>query len=153
VWLVVGAIAIASVGAGVAAALLLLPALGGSFAPGVKELTVSAERTWTDTGITCAAGDTFNIKGTGQAWFSTEESDLGPDGFKYGYDLDTRATASARPAALLGTLDTDDEPFVVGYAATYVCPVAGRLSLGVNDNSPQGNRGGFLATITHRPAE
>lgn len=54
-------------------------------------------------------------------------------------------------SALIGTLDTVDEPFYVGYAATYVCPVAGRLSLGVNDNDPQGNRGEFLALITHRP--
>ena len=151
-WLVVGVIALATVGAGVATALLLLPALGDASGPMVKELSVSAERTWTDTGMSCAAGDTFNVKATGQAWFSTEESDLGPDGFGYGYELDTRITNMASPAALIGTLDTVDEPFAVGYAATYVCPIAGRLSLGVNDNSPQGNRGEFLATITHRPA-
>jgi len=149
-WLVAGAIAVAAVGAGVATALLLLPAIGDASGPMVKELTVSAERTWTDTGMSCGAGDTFNIKATGQAWFSTEESDLGPDGFGYGYELDTRVTNMASPAALIGTLDTVDEPFSVGYAASYVCPVAGRLSLGVNDNSPQGNRGEFLATITHR---
>jgi hypothetical protein len=151
-WLVVGAIAVAFVGAGVAAALFLLPAMGGGSGPLVKEVTVSAEQTWTDTGMSCAAGDTFNIKATGQAWFSTEESDLGPDGFGYYYSLDTRVTPVERPGALIGTLDTVDEPFSVGYAATYECPVAGRLSLGVNDNSPQGNRGGFLATITHRRA-
>ncbi len=151
-WLVVGVIALATVGAGVATALLLLPAIGDASGPMVKELSVSAERTWTDTGMSCAAGDTFNVKATGQAWFSTEESDLGPDGFGYGYELDTRITNMASPAALIGTLDTVDEPFAVGYAATYVCPIAGRLSLGVNDNSPQGNRGEFLATITHRPA-
>jgi hypothetical protein len=55
-----------------------------------------------------------------------------------------------RTSALIGTLDTADEPFYVGYAATYVCPVAGRLSLGVNDNDPQGNRGEFRDWITHR---
>ncbi len=64
-WLVVGAIAVAAVGAGVATALLLLPAIGDASGPMVKELTVSAERTWTDTGMSCAAGDTFNIKATG----------------------------------------------------------------------------------------
>ena len=150
-WLVVGAIAIAAVGAGVATALLLLPAMGGAFGPMVKELTVSAERTWTDTGMSCAAGDTFNIKATGQAWFATEESDLGPDGFPDSR-LETRVAPSHPTSSLIGTLDSVDDPFFVGYAATYVCPVAGRLSLGVNDNSPQGNRGGFLATITHRSA-
>jgi hypothetical protein len=151
-WLVVGAIAAATIGVGVATALLLIPATRGG-GPTVKEVTVSAERTWTDTAMSCDVGDTFNIKATGQAWFSTEESDLGPDGFAYEYSLDTRVTPLGRPAALIGTLDTVDEPFSVGYAATYVCPVAGRLSLGVNDNSPQGNRGGFLATITHRRAD
>jgi hypothetical protein len=148
-WLVAGVIAVVAIGTGVAGTLLLLPTGNGGST--TKEFAVSVERTWSDTGISCAAGDTFNIKASGQAWFSTEDSNLGPDGLTSGERFESRVARSWDTSALIGTLDSVDEPFYVGYAATYVCPVAGRLSLGVNDNDPEGNRGEFLAVITHRP--
>jgi hypothetical protein len=37
-------------------------------------------------------------------------------------------------------------------ATTYECPVGGRLWLGVNDNTPEGNTGNFRAAVTHRPS-
>jgi hypothetical protein len=54
--------------------------------------------------------------------------------------------------ALIGSLDTVDELFYVGLATTYECPVGGRLWLGVNDNTPEGNTGNFTAAVTHRPS-
>ena len=161
-WLVAGAIGIVAIGGGVAAALLLRPDIG---APGggngqgnggqpvMTEVTVEVDQPWTDTGISCAAGDTFNIKASGQAWFRTENTYSGPDGMLSGEHSDSGITASAHPLALLGSLDTVDEPFYVGYATTYECPVGGRLSLGVNDNSPDGNTGNYWAAVTHRPKQ
>ena len=69
-----------------------------------------------------------------------------------GEHSDSAVTESAHPLALLGSLDTVDELFYVGLATTYECPVGGRLWLGVNDNTPEGNTGNFLAAVTHRPA-
>ena len=114
-------------------------------------VTVPVDQPWTDTGVSCAAGDTFNIKASGEAWFHSENTNSGPDGLISGQSGDSRVASNEYTAALLGTLDTVDEPFYVGYAATYVCPVAGRLSLGPNDNSLDGNEGEFWAAITYRP--
>lgn len=75
----------------------------------------------------------------------------GPDGLNTGEFVESRVARSENSLALIGTLDTVDEPFFVGYAATYVCPVGGVLYLGVNDNSLDGNDGQFWAAISHRP--
>jgi hypothetical protein len=160
-WLIAAAIGIVAVGGGVAAALLLRPdggvspngnGQGNGGQPVMTEVTVPVDQPWTDTGVSCAAGDTFNIKASGQAWFHSEGLKVGPEGLISGLYGESRVASSEYTAALLGTLDTVDEPFYVGYATTYVCPVGGRLSLGVNDNSLDGNTGNYWAAVTHRPS-
>ena len=160
-WLIAGVIAVLAIGAGVAALFLLRPwgdvTGGGSEAGGrggavTTEVFIPVDRPWTDTELSCDAGDTFNIKASGQAYFWTEELSVGPEGLQTGEFVESRVARSENSLSLIGTLDTVDEPFFVGYAATYVCPVAGRLSLGVNDNSLDGNGGQFWAAITLRPS-
>jgi hypothetical protein len=164
-WLVAAAIGIVAIGGGVAAALLLRPDNGAppggngdgdgddnGGQPTMTEVTVEVDQPWTDTGVSCAAGDTFNIRASGQAWFETENTNSGPDGMLSGEHSDSGVTGAAHPLALLGSLDTVDELFSVGLATTYECPVGGRLWLGVNDNTPGGNTGNYWAAVTHRPA-
>lgn len=167
-WLLVAAaIGIVAIGGGVAAALLLRPdtgappdgngdgngGSGGSGGqPTMTEVTVEVDQPWTDTGISCAAGDTFNIRASGQARFETENTNAGPDGMLSGEHSGSAVTEAVHPLALIGSLDTVDELFYVGLATTYECPVGGRLWLGVNDNTPEGNTGNFTAAVTHRPS-
>ena len=160
-WLVAAAIGIVAIGGGVAAALLLRPD-GGSPGSGnggnggqpvMKEVTVPVYQPWTDTGVSCAAGDTINIRASGNAWFDSENSFSSPEGLVSGTSSESRVASGQYTAAMLGALDTVDEPFYVGYATTYVCPVGGRLSLGVNDDSLNGNEGEYTAAVTHRPKE
>lgn len=160
-WLIAAAIAVVAVGGGVAAALLLRPdggvsgnggGQGNGGQPVMREVTVPVDQHWTDTGISCAAGDTFNIRASGQAWFETENTNSGPDGMLSGEHSDSAVTLAAHPLALLGSLDTVDELFDVGLATTYECPVGGRLWLGVNDSTPEGNTGNYRAAVTHRPS-
>ncbi|WP_159606351.1 CHAT domain-containing protein [Agromyces humi] len=160
-WLVAGAIGIVAIGGGVTAALLLRPDTGGPGSgngqgnggqPVMTEVTVEVDQPWTDTGISCAAGDTFNIRASGRAWFETENTNSGPDGMLSGEHSDSAVSLSVHPLALIGSLDTVDELFSVGLATTYKCPVGGRLWLGVNDNTPEGNTGDFTAAVTHRPS-
>lgn len=160
-WLIAAAIAVVAVGGGVAAAMLLRPdggvsgggnGEGNGGQPVMTEVTVPVDQAWTDTGISCAAGDTFNIRASGRAWFETENTNSGPDGMLSGEHSDSGVTGVAHPLALLGSLDTVDELFNVGLATTYECPVGGRLWLGVNDNTPEGNTGNYLAAVTHRPS-
>ncbi len=111
------------------------------------------DQPWTDTGVSCAAGDTINIRASGNAWFDSENSFSSPEGLVSGTSSESRVASGQYTAAMLGALDTVDEPFYVGYATTYVCPVGGRLSLGVNDDSLNGNEGEYTAAVTHRPKE
>jgi len=164
-WLVAASIGIVAIGGGVAAALLLRPDTGAPSdgngggngegnggQPVMTEVTVEVDQAWTDTGVSCAAGDTFNIRASGLAWFETENTNSGPDGMLSGEHSGSAVTLSVHPLALIGSLDTVDELFYVGLATTYECPVGGRLWLGVNDNTPEGNTGNFLAAVTHRPS-
>ncbi|HET6671850.1 MAG TPA: CHAT domain-containing protein [Agromyces sp.] len=160
-WLIAAAIAVVAVGGGVAAALLLSPdsgappdgnGQGNGGQPTMTEVTVEVDQAWTDTDISCAAGDTFNIRASGQAWFETENTNSGPDGMLSGEHSDSGVVGWAHPLALLGSLDTVDDAFNVGLATTYECPVGGRLWLGVNDNTPEGNTGNYRAAVTHRPS-
>jgi len=164
-WFVAAAIGIVAIGGGLAAALLLRPdngappdgngggsAGGNGGQPTMTEVTVEVDQPWTDTGVSCAAGDTFNIRASGLARFETENTNAGPDGMLSGEHSDSAVTEAAHPLALLGSLDTVDELFYVGLATTYECPVGGRLWLGVNDNTPEGNTGNFTAAVTHRPS-
>ena len=156
-WLVAAAIGFVAIGGAVAAALLLLrpdtgaPGTANGGQPVLKEVTVPVDQAWTDTGVSCAAGDTFNIRASGNAWFDSENSFSSPEGLVSGTSSESRVLSGQYTAAMLGTLDTVDEAFYVGYATTYVCPVGGRLSLGINDDSLDGNEGEYLAAVTHRP--
>ena len=156
-WLVAAAIGFVAIGGAVAAALLLLrpdtgaPGTANGGQPVMKEVTVPVDQAWTDTGVSCAAGDTFNIRASGNAWFDSENSFSSPEGLVSGTSSESRVLSGQYTAAMLGTLDTVDEAFYVGYATTYVCPVGGRLSLGINDDSLDGNEGEYLAAVTHRP--
>ena len=118
----------------------------------MTEVTVEVDQPWTVTDVSCAAGDTLNIRASGQAWFETENTNSGPEGMLAGEHSDSAVTLAAHPLQLIGSLDTVDELFNVGLATTYECPVGGRLWLGVNDNTPEGNTGNFLAAVTHRPS-
>ena len=154
-WLVVGIIAVLAVGAGVTAVFTLNPGIIGSDGSDSTtiELDVPMDQTWTTTGLWCAAGDTLEITGSGEAWHDTGDHSLvGPDGLTAGEFPESRVFADANTASLIAGLDTDAaQPFYVGYGTTYTCPVDGALRLGINDTYLPGNHGAFQAEITHTP--
>ena len=158
-WLVAAAIGIVAIGGGVAAALLLLrpdtgaPGTANGGQPVMKEVTVPVDQAWTETGVFCAANGTLNVKASGQATYDETEAPVGPDGLTSGELFESRVYRDADTASLIGSLDTYSEPFFVGYAARYECPVDGRLLLGINDNDLAGNRGEFWAAVTYTPPQ
>jgi hypothetical protein len=156
-WLVAAAIGVVAIGGAVAAALLLLrpdtgaPGTANGGQPVMKELTVPVDQAWTETGVFCAANGTLNVKASGQATYDETEAPVGPDGLTSGELFESRVYRDADTASLIGSLDTYSEPFFVGYAARYECPVDGWLLLGINDNDLAGNRGEFWAAVTYTP--
>ncbi len=89
-WLVAAAIGIVAIGGGVAAALLLLrpdtgaPGTANGGQPVMKEVTVPVDQAWTETGVSCAANGTLNVKASGQATYDETEAPVGPDGLTSG---------------------------------------------------------------------
>ena len=158
-WLVAAAIGVVAIGGAVAAALLLLrpdtgaPGTANGGQPVMKEVTVPVDQEWTETGVFCAANGTLNVKASGQATYDETEAPVGPDGLTSGELFESRVYRDADTASLIGSLDTYSEPFFVGYAARYECPVDGRLLLGINDNDLAGNRGEFWAAVTYTPPQ
>ena len=156
-WLVAAAIGVVAIGGAVAAALLLLrpdtgaPGTANGGQPVMKEVTVPVDQAWTETGVFCAANGTLNVKASGQATYDETEAPVGPDGLTSGELFESRVYRDADTASLIGSLDTYSEPFFVGYAARYECPVDGWLLLGINDNDLAGNRGEFWAAVTYTP--
>jgi hypothetical protein len=76
---------------------------------------VPVNHPWTNTGVQCAAGDTFNIKSSGQAWFDAgEELQVGPDGLGVGEFESERVYVDATTASLIGVLDTSSYHVPVG---------------------------------------
>ena len=161
-WLVVGIVAVLAVGAAVTAVFTLNPdILGTSGSSGsdgsastTTELDVPMNEAAVSTGVSCAAGDTLEITASGQAWHdATEGSLVGPDGLTGGEVPEARVFADANTASIIGALDSTNEPFYVGNAATYVCPADGTLYLGINDTHLEGNHGSFQVQVTHTSAE
>ena len=165
-WLIAGALAAVVAGGAITAAAItafdLFAADTGGSGDGDEsgngdagsppvEVTVPIDTQWTETGVFCAANGTLNIKASGQATYDETEAPVGPDGVTSGELFESRVYRDADTASLIGSLDTYSEPFFVGYAARYECPVDGWLLLGINDNDLAGNRGEFWAAVTYTP--
>lgn len=153
----VGIVSAVAIG-GAAAVLMLRPwdGIDGGDGGGESttiELAVPMWQDWTETGLWCDEGDTFDIEMSGEAHHdATEESLVGPDGLTGGEVPEARVFADANTAAVIGALDSTQEAFDVGWGTTYTCPAGGNLFLGINDTNLEGNHGEFHATITHTPA-
>ena len=109
-------------------------------------MEVEARRTGRDTGISCAAGDDVQHPGERAGLFETREHERRTRrAIVRGEALRGSAvTLAAHPLSLLGSLDTVGRNFNVGFRRPPTsATVGGRLSLGVNDNTPEGNTGNF----------
>jgi hypothetical protein len=115
-----------------------------------KPVVVAGNQPWTDTGVSCASGDSMRIQASGTVYHnSSRSSAVGPDGLTdpryHQYNVD--GLPDANTASLIGSLDKQ-QPFFVGTEKTFVCDRAGRLFLGINDRNLDTNSGQWAATVT-----
>lgn len=156
-----GAIAVAT-----AAAVLLLPRGGPppstettppaaqTFQP--VQLAVPADQAWTATGVSCAPGDVLSVTATGVVMHGTDPTATAtPDGLEepWFHQFNVPGLPDANTAGLIGSLDEEQDFFVVGSGVEYECPRAGELFLGINDIGLDGNSGSWTATIDRIDAE
>ncbi|TYL53371.1 CHAT domain-containing protein [Agromyces mariniharenae] len=151
-WLVAGLVALGAVVA--LGAALLLPqwiAGGSGGGPGggsdADRLFVRMDQDWTSTGVSCEEGDTIRISARGEGVYDETEAAVGPNGLTTGELGERRVFRNIESFALIGKLHTQSEAFFVGVEQQYVCPSAGELLLGPNDNLLDGNRGGWDVTV------
>jgi len=118
-------------------------------------ITISADKPWMDTGIDVGAGDKLHITATGTVDFS-DKPGVGPQGAERGWKDTLRALSvpNAGRGALVGQVGTDRAatPFLVGEDGTIVVPFAGRLYLGVNQDSLSKPTGSFQVHIERTAA-
>ena len=141
------------------ALLLLRPALG---APGtanggqpvMKEVTVPVDQAWTETGVFCAANArSQRRRAQRQATSTSTAAGRGTRrAVTSGELFESRVTGTRTPHRSSGRSTRSPNPFFVGYAARYECPVDGFLLLGINDKLA-GNRGEFSAAVTYTPPQ
>lgn len=119
-----------------------------------KEIDISADQAWTDTGIELNAGDALTITATGSITYGPQAA--GPDGLKRGWkDLLMQFPVNeAGRGALVGRFGDSPaaRPFLIGAKAQHTAPVPGRLFLGINQMPNFGGTGSYHVVIERTAA-
>jgi hypothetical protein len=113
-------------------------------------VSVPASQIWTDTKIDLKAGEKIRITATGTIQYPGTTAS-GPEGLPRGWKdlLRVPPVKDAGRGALIGRVGDFDAalPFLVGAKVEYVVPIAGRLFLGVNEQSSDTAEGSFDVQI------
>jgi hypothetical protein len=114
-----------------------------------KEVIVPGNTAWTDAGVACQPGKSFELHASGTVSHAPGAG-VGPDG-----DTNTSVRQfnlsglpDANHGALVASLDAKAPFTVVGASATYQCQGAGELYLGPNDAGVDNNSGQWTVTVT-----
>jgi hypothetical protein len=110
-----------------------------------KQLDISADKGWQDTGVYAVAGKPLTIKATGTWTFSLSHN-VSPDGIELPADLRSFSLGS-----LIGVIvDSESEqqrPFLIGSSQSLVPSQSGRLMLRMYDTDPTDNSGRLRVEI------
>ncbi|HEX5097248.1 MAG TPA: hypothetical protein VFX21_14575 [Acidimicrobiia bacterium] len=122
---------------------------------------MNATRTFNDSGLDVAAGDTVAITAEGNIEFKAGEPStrVGPEGMpldeckaRLRKDRDLILPAPGQPCwSLIGRVGEKGTPFGIGKSNAVVAKDNGALFLGVNDGQPGDNGGSWKATVTVTP--
>jgi len=114
------------------------------------ELTISADKAWTDTGIDVAPGESVAMEASGT--ISYMGKDTGPSGLARGWADLIKAFPlnDAKRGALIGRIGDNaaTRPFLIGDRTDRQIPTAGRLFLGVNLGSMDRANGSYKVVLT-----
>jgi hypothetical protein len=111
-----------------------------------RTATVDAATAWSDTGIDVRSGMTVFFEASGKVQWGPDRKD-GPAGEGGNHHNPGRPIPSRAGGALIGRVG-GSEPFLIGDERGPIrMRESGRLSLGVNDDYLQDNRGSFRVAI------
>lgn len=116
-----------------------------------QEVQLTGEQSWVDTGIDVQAGEHVLITATGKLRYANAKEDNGPDGLPRGFSdlLRILPFNEAGRGALIGRIGDKDtaQPFLIGARRDVVAPIAGRLSVGINQANDDTGSGNYVVRI------
>jgi hypothetical protein len=123
---------------------------GGGRPSGMRErqVIVSADVGWNDTGVDVRAGQTVYFSATGQVRWGKDRRD-GPEGENHSPSNPNRPMPNRNAAALIGRIgSSSSDMFYIGNDSGPIrVRSSGRLFLGVNDDFLQDNTGNFRVVV------
>jgi hypothetical protein len=116
-----------------------------------QEVQLTGEDSWVDTGIDVQAGEHVLITATGKLRYADAQDDNGPDGLARGFKdlLRVLPFNEAGRGALIGRIGDKDtaQPFLIGTRQDVLAPIAGRLSVGINQATDDTGTGNYVVRI------
>ncbi len=116
-----------------------------------QEVQLTGEASWVDTGIDVQAGEHVLITATGKLRYADAKDDNGPDGLARGFRdlLRVLPFNEAGRGALIGQIGDKDtaQPFPIGARRDVLAPIAGRLSVGINQEKDDTGTGNYVVQI------
>ena len=117
----------------------------------VKDFTLKGDSAWTDTGIDVQPGEQIVATAQGKMRYADAKEGNGPEGLPRGFKDLLRIlpfNGSGRGALLARIGDADiAQPFVIGASHEAISPVAGRLSLGINQSTNDTGEGSYTVHV------
>jgi hypothetical protein len=115
-----------------------------------REVLVSGDVPWIDTGVDVRSGQTVYFSATGTVWWGPGRKD-GPDGEKNSPHNPSRPIPNRPAAALIGKIGSGfGDLFFIGNDQRPIrMRAGGRLFLGVNDEGLKDNHGNFRVLVAY----
>jgi hypothetical protein len=116
-----------------------------------KEFTLQGDSAWKDTGVDLQPGEHVVVTATGTMRYADAQEGNGPEGLSRGFKdlLRILPFNDAGRGALIGRVGDADtaQAFLIGASRDAVSPIAGRLSLGINQSKTDTGDGSFTVHV------
>jgi hypothetical protein len=116
-----------------------------------QEVQLTGDSSWVDTGIDVHPGEHVVVTATGKLRYADQQTDTAPAGIARGFKdlLRILPFNGAGRGAVIGRIGDQDtsQPFLIGAKRDLVSPVAGRLSIGINQLSSETGDGTYSVRI------
>ncbi|MBN2430606.1 MAG: M48 family metalloprotease [Acidobacteria bacterium] len=113
-----------------------------------RALTVPGNTVWVDTGIDVVQGQAVEIRASGRVFWKKNSNETcspaGAPGTNKGF---WKPISSVNTGALIAKVGDTYSYFYIGEQRSFQAPATGRLFLGINDDNPFDNRGGYNVQI------
>ena len=116
-----------------------------------KDFTLQGAKVWTDTGITLEPGQQIVVTAEGKLHYADAKSDTGPEGLTRNFKDLIRILPfnDAGRGAVIGKIGDPDvaQPFLLGAHKEVVAPIAGKLSIGINQATSDTGDGSYTVKV------